>query len=376
MANKIYKTQFKNGYHYLVGYVPYTVNGIKKHKEVTYRVANPAKISSAEKKAFDAKFEQTKTEIEKQSNNKDLFNTIFERHYKIFVKPELKESSRVSYEKRFQNVIKPHFEDKKLQDIDSFFLQQYFNELLYIKNLSNGYVRHIYFAIKKVLHHLHMDDKILKNPMLLVNLPKSEQVLPTAPTYEQMQLIKKYINASDINKSFKLAMNIIINEGLRVSECCGLCLDEIDLQMGVVHITHTVTDNKGKILLSDETKSYNSDRHITFSDETMKLINDFINQNTLKHYKENNKTYLIQHDDGTPINSKYVANCYFKLVSAMIKKEILPKDTRTGIHKTRTTLSTHWKQIGIDAAIISRHLGHDETMNKKRYTGKLIIKLH
>ena len=83
MANKIYKTQLKNGYYYLVGYVSQTVNGIKNYKEVTYRVANHNKITNAEKKAFDEKVKQTELDISNKAKSKDYFNTIFMEHFKV-----------------------------------------------------------------------------------------------------------------------------------------------------------------------------------------------------------------------------------------------------------------------------------------------------
>lgn len=375
MAHKIYKTQFKNGYHYLVGYVPHTVNGIKKHREVTYRVKNPAKITKAEKTAFDAKIKQIEIEIETQANSKDFFNVIFLEHFNTFLEEDGKASSRVKNLERFENRIKPYFEGVKVIDMDSFLMQKFFNALIHDNDLSAGYVRQIFFDIKRVLTQLHVDGKIPRNPMASLKAPKLEKIRPTAPSYAELQKIKTRINSSKINPAFKLAINIIINEGLRVSECAGLCLDIIDLSKKEIEVVHTVTDLEGKLLLSDTPKSFESHRFITVSDETINLIQDFLKNNILKPYT-NNKIYLIQKEDGTPYNPKYIANCYFKVVTAMIKKDLLPEGTRTGIHKIRTTLTTHYKQLGVDSEKIAMFLGHTPEINRDNYTGKIIVSIH
>ena len=376
MANKIYKTQFKNGYHYLVGYVPYTVNGIKKHKEVTYRVINHNKITNAEKKAFDEKVKHTELDIANKANSKDYFNTIFMEHFNVFVKHEGKAPSRAKILERFENRIKPYFDGIKIVDIDSFLVQKFLNELLRDKDLKASYVRHIFFDIKRVFTQLHIDGKIVRNPMISLKAPKIEKERPTAPSYEQLQKIKERVNNSKINPTFRLAINIIINEGLRVSECCGLCLDVIDLIKKEIEINRTVTDFKGKFFLSDRTKSYESQRFLRVTDDTINIIQEFLKNNILKPYKENDKIYLIQQNDGTPITPKYIANCYYKVVKAMIKKGELPTGTRTGIHKVRTTITTHYKQLGLDSERIAMFLGHTPEINRGNYTGKIIVSIH
>ena len=133
--------------------------------------------------------------------------------------------------------------------------------------------------------------------------------------------------------------------GLRVSECCSLKTNQVNLDDGFVKII-----GKGK-----------KERLIPIPDRTKKLMKEYYAKLRPSWQKKNTNLFFInQH--GRKIYSEYVEKMLKENVyKAGIKKGITP-------HKLRHSYATHLLEGGADLRVIQELLGHSDISTTEIYT--------
>ena len=219
----------------------------------------------------------------------------------------------------------------------------------YIDDLNDRYASTSINRIKTTIRNFHryLNFKYnLKDPSLNVATSKGKKRLPVYATKQEIEKLMSVFNDEDPQDLFDhTILETIYGLGLRVSECCDMRTNQVNLTDGFVKIL-----GKG-----------NKERLIPIPDTTKKLMHMyFANVRTLWQKKNTNR-FFINHF-GKPIYSEYVENLIRnKAYEAGIKKPLTP-------HKLRHSYATHLLEGGADLRVIQELLGHSDISTTEIYT--------
>ena len=219
----------------------------------------------------------------------------------------------------------------------------------YIDDLNDRYastsINRIKTTIRNFHHYLNFKYN-LKDPSLNVATSKGKKRLPVYATKQEIEKLMSVFNDEDPQDLFdQTILETIYGLVLRVSECCDMRTNQVNLTDGFVKIL-----GKG-----------NKERLIPIPDKTKKLMHMyFANVRTLWQKKNTNR-FFINHF-GKPIYSEYVENLIRnKAYEAGIKKPLTP-------HKLRHSYATHLLEGGADLRVIQELLGHSDISTTEIYT--------
>lgn len=239
------------------------------------------------------------------------------------------------------------------------------------KNYKNTYISKIYELLGRIFKEAIKRDYILKNPMMNVEKPRSEQkdekVEPLSIDEQKafLEILKKETRYKDI-------FTIALYTGMRMGEILALKKEDIDFKNKIIHIKRTLTKNLvGQAKLGDTTKTYNSVRDIPITSLiepslTHAISNMFFNINNLIFIQSNGKLYPV-----SDLNSRFkriCVNANIGTIPYIIKrknkkgeiKEIHSKTSTYNQHMLRHTYATRCIEAGIPAEVLQKLLGHKD----------------
>lgn len=303
----------------------------------------------------------------------------------IYSKPNIKQSTFMSYEGYARGHIIPNIGKLKLSQLNAEILQEFFNNQYKSGRIdgkggvSEKTLRNMRNMFHYALQQACDNDLITKNYIEQVKLPKIPQVeMRVLDDYEQFQL------CTELNKSeerFGIGVYIALHTGMRIGEICGLHWDDIDLSsdIGTIRVRRTLgrlmkyRDSEGKYKEGEATtevvetppKSSKSIRDIPIDEEVCKVLRKYrskIFTERSQCQEVYDKTgYVICTEIGTHIEPSTLSDTYKRiLASAGIKN--------ANFHALRHTFATNAIKLGIDPKTVSELLGHaDVSITLNRY---------
>ena len=178
-------------------------------------------------------------------------------------------------------------------------------------------------------------DGILKKNIVTLKTPKIQKKLPTVLTREE---IKRLIDAAPTHKS-KLILMMLYSSGIRVSECCNLKLNdlELDQKMGWVR------DGKG-----------GKDRLFILSEGILEMLRDFVTGRSSE--------YIFSNKAGKSLTPRNIQ----KIVATSAKRAGINKTVSP--HTLRHSFATHLLDSGENIRKIQELLGHSNLQTTQIYT--------
>ena len=201
-------------------------------------------------------------------------------------------------------------------------------------------------------------EKLRKNPLLGVPLPKLEKRLPQFLTEEQMKLLltgpQRLWENEGIDEPTawrdRLALELLYGGGLRVSELVGLSYGDIDFASGVARVL-----GKGR-----------KERLCPLGRVAMAVMVKFRNE----FARESGPTSPVV------VNAKG-ARLDVRAVQLMLKRYLtlagLPLDLTP--HKLRHSYATHLLNAGADLRLVQELLGHSQLATTQVYTHVSVARL-
>ena len=219
----------------------------------------------------------------------------------------------------------------------------------YIKTLNNKYhgksINRKKVAIRNF--HKYLNFKYdLKDPSLNVTVSKGEKRLPIYATKNEIDKLMSIFNDDIPEELFNhVILETIYGLGLRVSECCNLKTNQVNIDDGFVKII-----GKG-----------NKERVIPIPSNTLEVMKKyFMNVRPIWLNKSSNSFFINK--NGRNIYSKYVENMLKNsIIKAGISKNLTP-------HKLRHSYATHLLEGGADLRVIQELLGHSDISTTEIYT--------
>lgn len=147
-----------------------------------------------------------------------------------------------------------------------------------------------------------------------------------------------------------LGIFICLSTGMRIGEICALTWEDVDLERGIITVSHTlerlyIVENGRRYtqLNLDTPKTQNSQREIPISKELMKMLRP------IKRIV--NERFYVLTNDSKPIEPRTYRNYYKKLLQEL-------KIPKLKFHGLRHSFATRCIESNCDYKTVSVILGH------------------
>ncbi len=201
-------------------------------------------------------------------------------------------------------------------------------------------------SIRCFYQYLLNNNFIKEDPTLNLKSPKCEKKLPNVLTKEEVDLLLSQPNLGDFKGSRDKAMlELLYATGVRVSEIISLNIEDVDLDVGYIHLK----DNNG------------TERIIPVGTIALKSLFHYI-----KSYR--NEEGLSYKD---PIFINYSGNRltrqgFWKIIKEYTKKSNIDKTITP--HTLRHSFAVHLIENGADMKTVQEMLGHSDISTTQIYS--------
>ncbi|WP_411739759.1 tyrosine recombinase XerC [Peribacillus sp. S4] len=220
---------------------------------------------------------------------------------------------------------------------------------LYEKKLSKRTVARKTSCLRSLYKFLLREGDVKDNPFSLASLPKKDQRLPRFLYEKEMnQLFSSLKKDSPIGIRNNALLELLYATGIRVSECCDIKLQDIDLSLGTVLI-----HGKGK-----------KDRYVPVGRYAQEAIDLYIRTARMELTSSDAKAhvYLFVNFRGDPLTPRGVRY----ILNELIKKSAA--DGSLHPHMLRHSFATHLLNNGADIRTVQELLGHSKISSTQVYT--------
>ena len=248
-------------------------------------------------------------------------------------------------------------------DIEGFmdYLTYYLNDEKAIQNEARGKSRKL-AAVRTMFKYFYGKGKIPANPAELVGFPKlNEKAIVTLEVHEVAMLLDVVESGENLTAKQQMyhertkvrdiaIITLLLGTGMRVSECVGLDIHDLDFEQNGVKVTR-----KG----GDEMILY-------FGDEVADALTDYlIIRKEVESVKEGHESALFLSIQNRRITDRAVQNLVKKYASLVTTlKNISP-------HKLRSTFGTQLYQETGDIYLVADVLGHADVNTTRKHYAKM-----
>lgn len=226
-------------------------------------------------------------------------------------------------------------------------------------------VKKVYELLNSVYRFAEAKKMITYNPMIFVKMPKESKCLvPKKDTFSlspgQIQIFKEACltktKAGAYKYRYGLILLLILNLGLRVGEMLALRFDDIDEELGEIHITKSLQSNvKNRNSIGNKrisniktTKTKNSMRMIPYNESVKWIINEIMADNR----KRGIVTDLVCSSE---TGGRATARNLQRTLDTIVAKTDLP---HIWLHILRHTFGSELIRQGINVSVVSKLMGH------------------
>lgn len=232
------------------------------------------------------------------------------------------------------------FDVEKIKDDD---IDNFIN--LLNKKYKTKTINRIKVSVRSFHRYLNFKYEI-KDPSLNITVSRGEKRLPIYGTKSEIEQLMSIFNDNIPYELFDHAiLETLYGLGLRVSECCNLKTNQVNLDDGFVKVL-----GKG-----------NKERIIPIPKNTLDVMKKyFYNVRTVWVKKSSNYFYI----------NKFGRHTYSEYVEHMLKNSIIKAGISKNLtpHKLRHSYATHLLEGGADLRVIQELLGHSDISTTEIYT--------
>lgn len=279
-----------------------------------------------------------------------------------FIKSNRKINTYYKYKSYLDNNILKYIGHIPLKDVRPIHIDSMISEEK--KNYPKGStLQGIYAAVNSAFNRAVKLQIMHDNPCRFVDRPKRTKFKANTLSVNEIDNVRSIL---DVNIYYDyiidLAINIVLELGLRRGEIGGLEWKNIDFENSCIHIKKSLIYVNGKVLLG-LTKTEESNRILYVSQRILKLLKKhkkIQNENRLKYgsfYEKNifdskERDFVMTWENGKYLHPDYYTKKFKKsLLKAGIEK-------RVRFHDLRHTNATLLLKEGTNYKVIQKRLGH------------------
>lgn len=234
-----------------------------------------------------------------------------------------------------------------LEDVDQRVVRVFLT-VLYDKQLSRRSVSRTISCLRSFYKFLEREQLVSQNPFVQIRLPKADKPIPDFLYEEELVKLFEINDLSDpIGQRNQAIIETLYATGIRVGECQGLLLEDVDFSIGSMFIR-----GKGR-----------KERYVIFGKFAEDALHTYINDGRkilLKNKQQTNSIFL--NSRGAPLTTRGIRH----ILTTMVEKASLTAHVHP--HKLRHTFATHMLNEGADLRTVQELLGHENLSSTQIYT--------
>ena len=237
-------------------------------------------------------------------------------------------------------------------EIDQLLLREWLADL-HVQALSRPTIRRKLAAVRSLFEHMLREGKIPVNRAKLLTTPKMPKTLPAVPTEQQTNSLIEQVGEDKLERPFPardLALfELLYGCGLRISELCGLNIDDFDLGDGWVRV-------RGK---------RKKERQVPVPGKALAALNAYLEDRAAAPAE---RAVFVNHR-GKRLTERG-ARGILKMYAIA-----LAGDSGLHPHSLRHAYATHLLSAGADLRAIQELLGHASLSTTQKYTQLSLLDL-
>lgn len=205
------------------------------------------------------------------------------------------------------------------------------------------------------------DDYVRKNPFdfklsdVLENDRKGKEPL----TEKQEELLLAFVKGDSTYRRYHDAILLLLKTGLRISELCGLTLNDLDFENRLIRVDHQLLRNKEAGYYIETPKTKSGTRQVPMSEEAFQALKRAIadRKNIQPIVIDGYRDFLFLNQKGYPMTGAYYTTTMRKLVQKYNKshEEKLPSISP---HLLRHTFCTRLAGKNMNPKSLQYIMGH------------------
>ena len=208
------------------------------------------------------------------------------------------------------------------------------------------------------------DRKVLSNPFDfdLKGVIKDDSERRKALSKEEFDSIIDFVSKSNVYKRYYDIIIILSETGIRVSELCGLTLDDVDLSSGKIKITKQLVGSTNKNIQIAPPKTEAGYRIVPLTKKATKSICNIVNNRGIMNFEpciDGVTKFLLLNNNATPMTSWDIQSGFLNLRRAYMKKYGINQSFSA--HILRHTFCTNMIRCGMNVKEVQYLMGHKKT---------------
>lgn len=236
-----------------------------------------------------------------------------------------------------------------LEDIDQRIVRSFLTNLYDQQQLSRRSVSRKISALRSFYKFMERENQITSNPFIHITLPKASAPIPGFLYMEELEKLFEVNDTTDsLGQRDQAILETLYGTGMRVSECQGLSLEDIDFSIGTMFVK-----GKGR-----------KERYVPFGRFAEIALETYINEGRNELLKKSGITNyaVFLNARGNPLTTRGIRLILNKIVDkAALTVHVHP-------HKLRHTFATHMLNEGADLRTVQEILGHESLSSTQIYT--------
>lgn len=289
------------------------------------------------------------------------FCDLTEQYFNIYAPNRLKPITAYNYNNLVDYHFMAYFGNKKLKDITTGMLTEFFNTHKAagkdgnLKPLAPATSKKLYTIMQSILSFATQQGYINVNPAKGVILPTKDLKVEEKRKYMTEEEMQRFLNMLDGYSEFNTMIKVLLYTGMRSGEMLGLQWQDIDFDNNIITIKHTLTDVGGNHFLTTP-KTKTSNRYIAMGTTVRELLSEHKThqQELIQAISNFPHPEMVFTSERGNYKDRSSLNTSFKRFLNGSGLEFLT------LHSLRHCNATLLINNGVDLKIVSEHLGHSD----------------
>ncbi len=289
------------------------------------------------------------------------FCDLTEQYFNIYAPNRLKPITAYNYNNLVDYHFMSYFGNKKLKDITTGMLTEFFNTHKAagkdgnLKPLAPATSKKLYTIMQSILSFATQQGYININPAKGVILPTKNIKAEEKRKYMTEEELQRFLNMLDGYSEFNTMIKVLLYTGMRSGEMLGLQWQDIDFDNNIITIKHTLTDVGGNHFLTTP-KTKTSNRYIAMGTTVRELLSEHKThqQELIQAMPNFPHPEMVFTSERGNYKDRSSLNTSFKRFLNGSGLEFLT------LHSLRHCNATLLINNGVDLKIVSEHLGHSD----------------
>lgn len=286
----------------------------------------------------------------------------------IVQKRGVRESTKTGYQTVVNMLSKEEFGMKRIDKVKPSDAKVW---LIQLQNNGKSYstIHTIRGVLRPAFRMAVDDDLIRKNPFdfELVTVVVNDSVTRDAITHKQKRQFLEFVRTDKHFCKYYDAIYILFHTGLRISEFCGLTINDIDFEKKTLSVERQLQRTSDMRYIIEQPKTKSGIRVLPLQDDVCECFERIINQQQSNKHKplvsdKNGKRYsefLFLDKNGMPMVALHWEKYFQRICEKYnsIYKEQLPRITP---HVCRHTYCSHNASAGMNPKHLQYLMGHSD----------------